>query len=194
MPLCSTRPAPSARPLAANAATGPAANAACASCPAQRCCPLRIPASRAAAARARRASKQTASSTWTSSRRASRPGFGRPRRSNAAARAGCRPNRCRGAPSTLFSRPRAACFGGSAPIAELVNFDVARRWARRFKVDVSFALGAARRARFSINDKGEPVELRARLRARSSELGIHAALLERLFAISPPGKCRPRWA
>ncbi|MCA9593269.1 MAG: (2Fe-2S)-binding protein [Myxococcales bacterium] len=81
-----------------------------------------------------------------------------------------------------------ACFGGSAPIAELVNFDVARRWARRFKVDVSFALGAARRARFSINDKGEPVELRARLRARSSELGIHAALLERLFAISPAGE------
>jgi hypothetical protein len=80
------------------------------------------------------------------------------------------------------------CFGGPAPWRSLVEWEVAVAEAPRFKVDVSFALGGARKARFSINDKGEPVAFRERVSRAVDALGLSPVLLERMFALSPAGQ------
>ena len=76
-----------------------------------------------------------------------------------------------------------ACAGQPLPWRELVDFDVACREARRFKLDASFALDRGGRAvgRFSVNDKGEPVAFRERLLR-------FAPVLERQLGVSPPGE------
>jgi len=68
----------------------------------------------------------------------------------------------------------------------LVDLPTAATEAPRFKLDASFALdhtGAAH-ARFSINDKGEPVAFRERL---TPALGLPGDL-DGFLAISPPGE------
>jgi hypothetical protein len=57
-----------------------------------------------------------------------------------------------------------------------VDLDVACAEARRFKLDVSFQLGARPATRLSVNDKGEPDALRRRLP------------MPAFYAISPPGE------
>ena len=75
-----------------------------------------------------------------------------------------------------------------APV-ELLDLACAARHARRFKIDVSFALSLDGRpaARFSVNDKGEPGAFRARLLDRSGVLALARERLEAFFALSPPG-------
>ena len=75
-----------------------------------------------------------------------------------------------------------------APV-ELLDLACAARHARRFKIDVSFALSLDGRpaARFSVNDKGEPGAFRARLLDRSGVLALPRERLEAFFALSPPG-------
>lgn len=71
-----------------------------------------------------------------------------------------------------------------------MDLSVTCREARRFKVDVSFRLGldGAPRARWSVNDKGEPEAFRARLREVLPAIGLSAEALERFLAIAPPGE------
>lgn len=72
--------------------------------------------------------------------------------------------------------------GGWIPVLDaLLDRAVAARAARRFKLDVSFALGADG-ARFSLNDKDEPGAFRARLRSV-----LPGEALERFLALSPAG-------
>jgi hypothetical protein len=75
---------------------------------------------------------------------------------------------------------------------DLLDMEVCVETARRFKVDVSFALrvDASASARFSVNDKGEPEAFRRRLLDHADALAIDRALLERFFAISPPGEAQ----
>lgn len=72
--------------------------------------------------------------------------------------------------------------GGWTPLIDgLLDRDLAARVARRFKLDLSFAMGADG-ARFSLNDKDEVVPFRERLRAN-----IGGPALESFLALSPPG-------
>lgn len=81
----------------------------------------------------------------------------------------------------------------AAPISpdplSLVDLRVAADQARRFKVEVSFALALSGEptARFSINDKGEPEAFRERLLRSSGALGVDRQRMEDFFALSPPG-------
>lgn len=81
----------------------------------------------------------------------------------------------------------------AAPISpdplSLVDVRVAADQARRFKLDVSFSLALAGepKARFSINDKGEPQAFRERLLRSSGALGVDRLRIEEFFALSPPG-------
>lgn len=70
----------------------------------------------------------------------------------------------------------AVCDASGLDWRPYVDLAVAEREARRFKLDVSFALGPSPSARLSINDKGEPAAFRARLPAHP------------FFALSPPGE------
>jgi hypothetical protein len=85
-----------------------------------------------------------------------------------------------------------AAFTASAPAPPdalaLVDLPVASAHARRFKLDVSFALDGHAHARFSVNDKGEPGPFRERLYTRLPALGVPPALLADFFALSPPGQ------
>ncbi|MFO0685367.1 MAG: hypothetical protein U0234_25135 [Sandaracinus sp.] len=78
--------------------------------------------------------------------------------------------------------------GGHGREAPLVDLDEAARVARRFKLDVSFDFAPQKRARFSLNDKGEPAAFRARLRRALPAMGIDAQLLDRFLAIAAPGR------
>ena len=72
--------------------------------------------------------------------------------------------------------------GGWTPLIDgLLDRPLAARVARRFKLDVSFALGADG-ARFSLNDKDEAVPFRERLRSC-----VGGPALESFLALSPPG-------
>jgi len=80
------------------------------------------------------------------------------------------------------------CFGGPAPWRSLVDWGVAVAEAPHFKLDVSFALGGPPKARFSVNDKGEPPAFRERVAREAEALGLPPAPLERMFALSPAGQ------
>jgi len=71
--------------------------------------------------------------------------------------------------------------------ATLLDLDCVQAQARRFKLDLSFELRAdgQPRARFSVNDKGEPETFRTRL--RGAELALPTAPLEGLLALAAPG-------
>ncbi len=71
-------------------------------------------------------------------------------------------------------------------IAALVDVGVAAEQARRFKVDVQFALGGAG-ARFSLNDKGEEAAWRKRVWEASRRIRVPAAAIDGFFDLSPPG-------
>jgi hypothetical protein len=62
-----------------------------------------------------------------------------------------------------------------------IDLSVAAREARRFKVDVSFAIGHGA-VRMSVNDKGEAAALRTRVRA-----AVPGAWPERFFGLLPAG-------
>ncbi|MFZ5477989.1 MAG: hypothetical protein ACOZNI_14540 [Myxococcota bacterium] len=78
-----------------------------------------------------------------------------------------------------------------APGLALIDRACAVREARRFKLDVSCSLplgGGEGAIRFSVNDKGEPVAFRERLRAVLPGLGAPPAILEALLAVAAPGR------
>lgn len=95
---------------------------------------------------------------------------------------------CAPVPTAAVQDLLAAAGGAGVPLAlrELVLVDVAAAHARRFKVDAQFALGMdTPSARFSINDKGEPDALRARVRAALPQA---RPALDRVFGLAAPGE------
>ncbi len=91
----------------------------------------------------------------------------------------------------LLDAVRACATGPLRPDPEhLVDREAFAANARRFKVDVSFALlgDGSGGARFSINDKGEPEAFRARLTEQASALGLRPETLAEFFAIAAPGE------
>lgn len=86
----------------------------------------------------------------------------------------------------------AAVIPGDVPGLGLVDRAVAAQHARRFKLDVSFALplrtGVSSGIRFSVNDKGEPDAFRARLAGILPELGVPPERLAALLAVAAPGR------
>ncbi len=71
----------------------------------------------------------------------------------------------------------------------LLDLAVTAEHARRFKIDVSFALSldGSASARFSVNDKGEPEAFRARLLEHGEALGMSEERLRAFFALAEPG-------
>ena len=96
-------------------------------------------------------------------------------------------------PSAVADLLEAAAACATAPLSpgwrELVDPSVAAREAARFKVDLSFSLlGVGESgARLSVNDKGEEVAFRERLREVAPSLGLAEAQLDAMLGVSPPG-------
>ncbi len=81
-----------------------------------------------------------------------------------------------------------ACAGHATHASDLVDVPLTAERARWFKLDVSFALTAARHARFSVNDKGEPIAFRDRAERLLPRLGLPAGAIRRFFDVAAPGR------
>jgi len=80
------------------------------------------------------------------------------------------------------------CAGRAIDATQLLDVDIARHVAGAFKLDVSFDFSPSRRARFSVNDKGEPEGFRARAERVLPTLGLPRHAVRSFFDIAPPGE------
>ncbi len=81
-----------------------------------------------------------------------------------------------------------ACHGRSGAWQPFVAPALLSRAAATFKLDVSFVSGPGRHARFSVNDKMEPVAFRERLKRHVTVLGCQPQALRDFFAVAAPGE------
>ena len=81
-----------------------------------------------------------------------------------------------------------ACHGRSGAWRPFVEPALLSRAAAAFKLDVSFVSGPGRHARFSVNDKMEPLGFRQRLQRQGASVGCRSQVLQDFFAVAAPGE------
>ncbi|HMR05901.1 MAG TPA: hypothetical protein PKA88_08985 [Polyangiaceae bacterium] len=80
------------------------------------------------------------------------------------------------------------CHGRAGGWEAFVDPTCLAAHSHRFKADVSFLFGVGRRARFSVNDKGEAARFREHLEQNLSQLDLDPDQAAAFFAVAPPGE------